>query len=93
MCHRKQLSIVKLQNFTKFYSFLMCLMLLNSVHKLKCENKFNSFIHVIPHLPFTMAMFWAPFLRTFPKFYFAPLCKLSKYLKVMAVSIPSALEK
>ena len=37
MCHRRHLSIVKLQNFTKFYSFRMCLMLLNSVHKLKCE--------------------------------------------------------
>ena len=37
MCHRRQLSIVKLQNFIKLYSFLMCLMLLNSVHKLKYE--------------------------------------------------------
>jgi len=26
----------------------------------------NSFIHVIPHLPFAMAMFWGPFVRACP---------------------------
>ena len=26
-------------------------------------NKFNSFIHVIRHLPFAVAMFWGPFVR------------------------------
>jgi len=93
MCHRRQLSIVKLQNFTKFYAFRMCLMLLNSVHKLKCETTLTLLIHVIPHLPCTMAMFWDPFCDLSPKFYCAPLCKLSQYLKVMAVSISSALAK
>jgi len=30
-------------------------------------NKFNPFIqHVIPHLPFAMAMFWGPFMRACP---------------------------
>ena len=32
-----QLPAVKLYNFTKFCSFRMYLMLLNLVHKLKCE--------------------------------------------------------
>ena len=36
MCHTRLLSIVKLESFTKFYSFRMYLMLLNLVHKLKC---------------------------------------------------------
>jgi len=37
MCHRRQLSIVRLENFTKFCSFRVYLMLLNLVQKLKCE--------------------------------------------------------
>jgi len=36
---------VKLQNFTKFYSIRMCLMLLHSVHNLKCETNLT-LIHV-----------------------------------------------
>ena len=30
------------------------------------ENKFHSFILVIPHLPLTMAMLWVHFLRACP---------------------------
>jgi len=43
-------------------SFRMYIMLLNLVHKLKCETRLTH-IYVIPHLHFTMAMFWGPLLR------------------------------
>ena len=43
MCHRKQLSIVQLQNFTNVCSFRMYLMHLNIVHTLKCETNLTLF--------------------------------------------------
>jgi len=42
MCHSRQLSFVLLQNFAKFYSFHMYLMLLNLVYKLTCETNLTS---------------------------------------------------
>ena len=65
MCQRRQLSSVQLQNFTNC-SFCMYIMLLNLVNILKCETNYNSFIHVIPHLLFAMALFQGLFLRAFP---------------------------
>jgi len=44
-------------------------------------NKFNSFIHVIPHLPFAMAMFWGSFLRA------CPLILISTSVEVVSVSV------
>jgi len=70
----------------------MYIMILNLVHKLKCETNLTH-IHVISHLPFSMAMFRRPFLRACPKYLLSTLCKLSQYLLVMAASMPSALTK
>jgi len=44
-------------------------------------NKFNSFIHVIPQLPFPVAMFWDPFLRA------CPLILISTSVQVISVSV------
>ena len=57
MCQRRQLSSVQLQNFTKFCAFRMYIMLLNFVHKFKCDTDLT-LIHVILHLPIAMAIFW-----------------------------------
>ena len=53
----------------KFYKFLFLLYVSHSLEfssKIEMLNKFNSFVHVIPHLSFAMTMFWGPFLRTCP---------------------------
>jgi len=93
MCHRRKLSIVQLENFTKFYSFRMCLTLLSSVHEVKCETSLN----LNPRNPTSTFHngygFGAPFSKLSLKFYYAPLCKSSQYLKGIEVSIPSALAK
>jgi len=93
MCHRRRLSIVKLQHFTKFYFFRMCFMLLNSVHKVKCETNLT-LLCTSSHIYLSQwRCFGAPFWELSPKFYYASLCKLSEYLKVMAVTILIALAK
>jgi len=56
----------------------MYIMLLNLVHKFKCEKKFNSFIHVIPHQPFD---FLGPLSESFP------LNSISTPVQVISVSV------
>jgi len=62
---KRAIGDIQLQNFTYFCSFRMYIMLLNLVHKFKCETNLT-LIYVIPNLSFAMAMFWGPFLRACP---------------------------